>query len=229
MVFPLESNMKRTIITLLLVFCLFPLAAIQFNTDLNFEYSYDTNAFSSPLPQYAEDSWLEWRYEYPFEKRHSIGANINSSLYMNKDSRVGLSLGLSMKCPVHATSIRPIPHDGSNYAKGWDYIPDIDTANKKIALFGAIGPIFRAKLGCVDLGTSIRLSIGGYDYKDSEVILGVQAQPFVNVFVTDHVYINISFNYDAHLMKFISHDVKSFEENYQMLSVASSLGIGFYF
>lgn len=205
-------------------------ARITTYLSLGFEYSYDTNAFSDPLPTYDSGSWLNWRRENPFLKRHSLGIALSGDFFFWEDARVGLSTALSIKFPIKATTITPIPKDEeAGFAGEWSYHTSDSSKYQKIAFFGAFGPVFRAYFGPVDLGVAVRLSIGFYDAGTNEIVAGLQAEPYLDIFISKHIYLNLKFTYDAHLMRFIESETQFFDQNYQMLSIAPSIGVGIRF
>ena len=227
--------MKRKLyvsFAILLVF-IGTVAGVETYAALGFDYSFDTNVFSDPLPTYdASDGfeWLSWRRENPFLIRHSFGLNITSDIFFQESSRTGLSLALSLRFPFKATTITPIPEDeATGFAGPWEYRSRESISEQHPALFGAIGPVFRIQFGSVDIGVATRISIGSYDFDVHEIVMGIQASPFINAFISDMVYINLRLEYDAHLMRFIESSTQFFDLNYQMITLAPSLGIGIRF
>ena len=105
--------MIRKLVVLLSMFLLsLPLfSGVESYLRLAAEWSYDTNAFSSPLPTgFSLDS------DFPnggeFLKRQNIGFSISSDTYFVDESRVGLSLSFAFRAPYHSVSIIP---EGSGY------------------------------------------------------------------------------------------------------------------
>lgn len=200
---------------------------------LGFNYSFDTNVFSDPLPTYdASDgfSWLTWRSENPFLLRHNLGLGISADIFFKESSRTGLSMSISVGFPIKATSITPVPEDETTgFAGNWEYQSRNSTSEQHPSLFGSIGPVFRVQFGPVDIGVATRISIGSYDIYAHEIVLGIQASPFVNAFMSDMVYIGLCLTYDAHLMRFIESNTQFFDLDYQMITLAPSIGIGIRF
>ena len=201
---------------------------------LNFEYSYDTNVFSSPLPQFEQFdpnyTWLKWRVENPFIKRHSLGLNFTYDGYVKDSSRVGLSVALAVKFPIQETNYIPEAYNQEiGFGSGWDYTEFKNNKNFKTAIFGAVGPTFRAQFKYADVGIAIRLSLGAYTYEDNELILGIQVEPYCNLFINDMFYVSFKFTYDGHLLRFIKDENKIFDPYYQMLTAAPSIGLGIKF
>lgn len=221
--------MKKAIVTVILfvIISLPCFAQIAAYLSLGFEYSYDTNVFSDPLPTYDSGSWLNWRRENPFLKRHSLGFALSGDYFFQENARVGLSTALSVKFPIKATTVTPIPEDeDAGFAGEWNYHASDSSEYQKTAFFGALGPVFRASFGPVDLGVAVRLSIGFYDAEKKEIVVGLQAEPYLDIFMNKHIYMNLKFTYDAHLMRFIESETQFFDQNYQMLSIAPSIGVG---
>ena len=223
---------KKTTTTLfLIVFSIMPIVAVDNYLNMNLEYSYDTNVFSDPLPQFDPTyEWMTWREANPFIKKHNLGFNLSYDIYPKDESRTGFSMAISTKFPIAAKCYTPradFPELG--YHSGWDYIETDETENQSIAFFGSLGPVFRARFGFADLGVAIRLSLGVYTFEQYELILGLQAEPYVNVFIGNNMYLSIKFTYDGHLMRFISDENKIFDPYYQMLTLAPSIGIGIKF
>ena len=220
--------------------CLVPLVPLSatplflFTGDI--EYGYDTNVFSSPLPQYEEPDaegnlhWFPWRAENPFLKMHSVGISFTFDIYPDNGARTGFSSYIGLKVPFKATSITPVAKEPGNFTWKWEYVEADSTKEQTVALFAGIGPVFKTDLGLFDLGIALRLSFGAYDLTAHELIMGLQAEPFWNLKFTDSFYLNVKMTYDIHMMKFWTNSTTEiYDEHYHMLSVAPSIGIGFRF
>lgn len=191
----------------------------------SYAFSLDTNIFSNPLPQNVNNTWLEYRMNTaPFLKRFNHGFNTELNLFFSENGKTGLSTSLSSGFPFKATEIRP---DSTNANSDWSYVSTDATDIQDRSLFFGIGPIFRAKFSFLDLGLSLRVSIGTYDTFADNIVMGLQAEPYLNFHFTDYTYFNLGITYDAHLMKFLpSSTVNYYEEHYFMLTLAPYVGIG---
>ncbi len=217
--------MIRKLVVLLSMFLLsLPLfSGVESYLRLAAEWSYDTNAFSSPLPTgFSLDSYFPNGGE--FLKRQNIGFSISSDTYFVDESRVGLSLSFAFRAPYHSVSIIP---EGSGY--DWIYREEDSTDRQHSSLFAGIGPVFRYSFGSVELSLPIRLSLGSYDFFSSGFIAGVSIEPGVNVFLGDDIFLSFSLVYDAHLMKFFFSLDRIYDPGYIMLTAGVSLGAGFRF
>ena len=224
--------MKRYITLILILLTAFTISASPvIKTSINLDYSYDSNVYSEPLPQFDKGGgWLSWKSTHPFMKKHSIGASANLDLFFTETARTGLSFAIAMKVPLASTTITPVSlGTPGDFTGNWEYVFEDSLESQKTAVFAGFGPVFNAQLGIVDLGCAIRLSIGGYDYIESEVILGLQAEPYLNVYMMDDLYFNLKLTYDAHLMRFVDNDKYLYEQHYQMFTLAPSIGIGYRF
>ena len=97
-------------------------------------------------------------------------------------------------------------------------------------MFLGIGPVFRYRLGIVDIGFSLRASLGSYDYFKTGLVFGVEAEPFVNIALTDYMYLSLGMKYDAHLIKFLDFTSSSiYEDGFIMMTAGGIVGIGFRF
>lgn len=224
--------MKRKYLSL--IFTLFLLFSIEakpsYMTDINIGYSLDTNIYSDPLPQYNSScDWLEWKSEHPLEKHHSFAFNMAFNMFFKEESRVGISTSLQMNIPLHSTTITPVADTELGFIDKWHYEEHSYRDPSKISLYAGLGAIFIARLDWINIGTSIRLSLGTYDFTDKSVVLGFHTEPFIQIPITQSMLFNFKFTYDSHIIKFINDKNMIYEPNYQMLTISPSLGISFTF
>ena len=100
-------------------------------------------------------------------------------------------------------------------------------SSQRIGIFLGIGPVFRGRFGIVDIGLTLRASLGSYDYFVSGLIFGIEAEPFINVNVTEHFYISLGMKYDAHLMKFLNAESSNiYEDGFIMMTAGCFVGLG---
>ena len=185
----------------------------------SFEWSYDTNSFSSPLP--SDYSTQGYPNGGEFLKRQNLGINLGLDVYFADSSRVGLSVFTSFRFPYHAESI--IPVDGEN---GWVYESEDSTERQHTGFFFGAGPVFCYHTERMDLLLPIRLSIGSYDWFTSGIVVGVSIEPGVSVFLTEDFFLTFSMTYDAHLMKFLFSLREVYDSGYIMLTAGASIGGG---
>ena len=182
------------------------------------EWSYLTNAFSDPLPVNASDSYLE---DIEFIKRWNAAPVITFDTFFNDSDPAGLTLKAAFRFPVASTSI---VHDGTSY------VSHDSLSEQQIGVFLGIGPVFRYRFGIVDIGFSLRASLGSYDYFKTGLVFGVEAEPFVNIALTDYMYLSLGMKYDAHLIKFLDFTSSSiYEDGFIMMTAGGIVGIGFRF
>lgn len=227
--------MKKIAATAVLVFLIsmLPLSAEpEVFTALSFEYSNDTNIFSYPLPQYAMDDiyWLEFRSDHPFMMRQSLGANLSVDYYCCDDAKIGVSTSLSVKIPFHSVSTIPVAEDPLIGFKGdWNYDTYDSLDTQSTAVFWSLGPVFRARLKDSDLSLAIRISIGEYDCLSGNIIIGIQVEPAFNLMITEDLFFTARLSTDSHLARMLTSGGQLFEDNYQMLTVSPSIGMGIEF
>ena len=225
--------MKKSLITIIIIFILaIPCYAQPYmKANINLGYALDTSVFSNPLPLFEKGNtlWLSWKHDHPLLMRHSLSTNVSFNIFLNQTDRVGITTSLNLKFPMKATSYTPTPNEGQTFIGEWDYIINNCLDTQKTSVFWGIGPVFKASFNYLDIGIALRLSIGGFDYIQDEVILGLQAEPYIDIFFSDMLFINLKFTYDAHLIRFIKDETHRYEPYYQMLSVEPSLGIGIRF
>ncbi len=191
----------------------------------DFDAIYTTNVFSNPLPKSVDNAWLQNKIENPFIKRLDIGGSISTSLFFSNEGRTGLSAKIRIGKPIKAVETRP---NSTDYTSDWNYVSNKST-NQKLSIIGSFGPIFRAQLGPVDLGIAIRANIGTLNLGDKSLIVGLQAEPYINWFFTSYTYISAGLTYDAHIMRFIEDENKYYEEHFFMSSLTPFIGLGIKF
>ena len=215
--------MRKLVLSLVMLLVLSALSAATYDLRAALEWSYDTNAFSSPLPDgYSLDS------DYPnggeFIKRQNIGLNISSDIYFIDDSRIGLSTALTLRFPYNSLSIIP---EGEGY--DWEYREENSLGRQHISLSCGIGPVFRFQTGIVDIILPVRVSFGSYDWFTSGLVVGVSIEPGVNIEISDSLFLSFALTYDAHLMKFLFSMRNVYDQGYIMLTAGAYAGLGFRF
>ena len=179
------------------------------------EGSYLTNAFSDPLPVNASESYLE---DIEFIKRWNVSPSISFDTFFDDSNPAGLSFNSVFRFPV---SSETIVHDGSSY------VSHDSLSEQKIGIFLGIGPLFRGRFGIVDVGLALRVSLGSYDYFTTGIVVGIEAEPFLNVNVSEHFYLSLGLKYDAHLMKFLDADSSNiYEDGFIMMTAGCVVGLG---
>ena len=123
------------------------------------EGSYLTNVFSDPLPINASESYLE---DIEFIKRWNAGAALTFDTFFDDSYPAGLSFNAVFRFPITSETIY---HDGSSYVS-YDSL-----SSQRIGIFLGIGPVFRGRFGIVDIGLTLRASLGSYDYFVSGLII----------------------------------------------------------
>lgn len=223
---------KALLILTILLLALTALSAADSSFYLKAAYlsSYDTNVYSNPMVRYADKKWLEKRVENPYIKRMNNGIHLECDAFFKEDARTGLSISLDMGFPFMATEFIP----EGDFNGDWEYASKdvVDTQNPRVFL--GIGPTFRYQHNNFDFGANIRLSIGSYDLFDDKyddnIILGIMAEPYVNMFINDEMFVTAAVHYDAHLMSFyVNNPDKYYVENYTMLTFGGYIGLGFSF
>lgn len=235
--------MKRKILVLLFILItILPAFSVTAYIKGAYLFGVDTNIFSNPLPVNMTNdpiydangthigyqpysTWLTYRMETaPYLFKLSNGFTTSADIFFSKDGKTGLSASVHYGIPFKAEETRP---SSNNAFSNWTYESKEALGDQKNALFFGVGPIFRAKFSFLDLGLSLRMSIGTYDTFADNVIVGLQAEPFLNFHFTDYTYFTLGMTYDAHLMKFLPTDEnRYFEEHYFMLTLAPYVGIG---
>ena len=215
--------MRRLGLLVIFIFGVSALFASTCDFRGSLEWSYDTNAFSDPLPEgYSLDSGYPNGGE--FLKRQNIGLHLSSDIYFVDESRIGLSSFLSFRFPYSSLSIIP---EGEGY--DWEYREENSLSRQHVSLFCGLGPVFRFSAGPVDILLPIRLSLGSYDWFTSGIVVGVSIEPGINISVTDTVFLSFAFTYDAHLMKFFFSTREVYDQGYIMLTAGAYAGVGFRF
>ncbi len=189
-------------------------------------FSYDTNVYSEPMVRNADSSWLEWRAQNPFIKRYDNGISADIDLFFSEKGKTGLSVNFANGWAFREREYRP-ERNGSDWTD-WDYTESDAASSSRMKLFAGIGPVFRAQFGAVDLGIALRASAGSYDYFKDSVIVGLQAELYGNVFVTEDLFLTFGMLYDAHLMEFyLNSRERWYNPGYTMLTAGAYAGIGY--
>lgn len=220
-------------ILLILLIALFPLSSLLskpvFQIRTSYQYSYDTNVFSEPLPLSGDSAYLGYRIRNPFLKRHSNGFQAEFVFFPAEDSRAGLSVSLRGAFPFSAMEIRP---DSASQDAKWEYVESDASAMQNTSWFAALGLSFRAPLfeERMEAGVAIRFALGTFDTHQRDLILALQAEYYMNWFFKRFFFVTIGTNVGCNLFKFTNYENKEYyEENYFLLTVAPYLGIGFRF
>lgn len=209
---------KVAAVLILMLACAMLEAGAVMYLRFSFEGSYLTNAFSDPLPQNASASYLE---DIEFIKRWNLAPVLTFDTFFDDSNPTGLSFNAVFRFPVASETI---VHDGTSY------VSSDSLSSQKIGMFVGLGPVFRGRFGIVDIGMSLRASIGSYDYFSTGLILGIEAEPFINIAVTEHLYVSFGMKYDAHLMKFLDSTSSSiYEDGFIMMTVGGFAGVGIRF
>ena len=117
----------------------------------------------------------------------------------------------------------PLPVNASD-----SYLEDIEA--EKIAELFIASFYGNTKKRLVDIGFSLRASLGSYDYFKTGLVFGIEAEPFVNIALTDYMYLSLGMKYDAHLIKFLDFTSSSiYEDGFIMMTAGGIVGIGFRF
>lgn len=216
--------MRKTVsVVLFLLLAAVLNAATAFDLRLAGEWSYDTNAFSSPLP-----TGYDLNDGFPnggeFLKRMNLGLHLSADVYFSEDSRWGLSSFISFRFPYQARSTIP---DG--VGTDWEYRTEDSLSRQDTSFFCGLGPVFRYRRGGVEILLPIRFSLGSYDWFSTGIVAGVSIEPGVNVFLTDDFFLSFAASYDAHLMKFLFSLRKVYDPGYIMLTAGLYAGAGFRF
>ena len=224
----LEFEMKRLAV---LLFCLLLLSASVFASPSlylrgAYLFSYDTNVYSDPMVRNAGDAWLNWRAENPYIKRFNNGRHEDFDVFFSNKGRTGLSISYSDGFAFKETIYKP-EMNGSSWAD-WDYKEYNTLSTSNIRLFLGIGPIFRAVLGPFDLGIAFRGSVGSFDIFKNSVIVGLQAELYSNLFITENFFMTFGMLYDAHLMEYyLNNSEKWYNADYTMLTAGAYIGLGY--
>lgn len=190
----------------------------------SYDISYDSNVYSEPLPRYADATWLNNKVNEPYFKRYNHGISLTEDQFFSPTGRTGLSLNVKMGKAFKCDEFIP---EGDFSSATWEYVKHDGLSDEKMKIFMSIGPIFRAQFGPVDLGIALRGSVGSFDLFKDGVIVGVQAEPYINVFLTNTLFLNAGVYYDAHLMYFYTNDENNwFKDGYTSISMGAFIGLG---
>lgn len=220
--------MKRVVLvlSLILLFSSSLFASMTFYVKEAPFYVYDTNVFSDPFVQYADESFLQWAQNHPYLKRHSAGTYTEFDFLFKENARVGLSTAINFGWPIIAETYVP---DG-DLSGDWEYKKEDAFSIQDVSMFVSIGPLFRVAFGIMEAGVAVRLSFGSYESFINDLVLGVQIDPYLNIFVQNGFFLTVGVHYDAHLFLFFLHDpVSIYQDNYVMMGIGGYVGVGFAF
>ena len=185
---------------------------------------YSSNVYSEPLPRYADSTWLTNKVNDPYFKRNDIGGIGIQDIYFSQDGRTGLSFSIEITKPTGSYNFIPT---GEFSSATWTYEEKDVLSSTSRKLFFGVGPVFRAKLGPVDLGAAVRASFGSLDRFRDAIVAGVQVEPYVNWFFTDSFFLTAGAFYDAHLMYlYTNNNQKWFKEDYTSMTFGAYIGLG---
>lgn len=229
--------MKRRLflIVMLVVFFIASLSAgAEFYLRPNFLVSYDTNVFSDPLPKYEENTYEERQFT-GFLKRTGLGLFLDMDVFFSESGRTGLSVSFLYGHPISTEAWvvegeKKLP-TGNNAEEKINAIPIKDGTwvldSTEPSLYFAIGPMFRGKLGGVDIGIAVRASAGSVNLFKDSVNLGLQIEPYIMVPLgSDHWKLSAGLLYDAHFFDFLLNSKdKIYRDDYFLLTLGGYVGI----
>ena len=185
---------------------------------------YSSNVYSEPLPKYASESWLNNKIIDPYFKRCDMGGIGIQDIYFSQDGRTGLSFSIELTKPTGSDHFIPA---GDFSSSTWTYEKKDVLSETHRKMFVGAGPVFRAKLGPVDLGAAVRASFGSFDKFSDAIIVGVQVEPYINLFFSDSFFLTGGAFYDAHLMYLYTNNRdKWFKEGYTSMTFGAYIGLG---
>ena len=132
---------------------------------------YSSNVYSEPLPRYADSTWLTNKVSDPYFKRYDVGGIGIQDIYFSQDGRTGLSFSIEITKPTGSYHFIPT---GDFSSATWTYEQKDVLSSTSRKLFLGVGPVFRVKLGPVDLGAAVRASFGSLDRFRDAIVAGVQ-------------------------------------------------------
>ena len=217
--------MKRVLIMLLLLItAMTTIAASSMYLKASYDFSYDSNVFSNPLPKFADSVWLNNKVEDPFYKRTNNGLSLTLDVFKTPTSRTGFSVNTKLGFANKSINYVPV---GDFNSDSWSYERRDVLEETRCKVFMSIGPIFRARVGKFDLGAAVRGSIGSDDRFTETIVVGVQVEPYLNYFISNSLFINAGVYYDSHIMCFYINDrQKWFKEDYSAISIGAFIGVG---
>ena len=185
---------------------------------------YSSNVYSEPLPRYADSTWLTNKVNDPYFKRNDIGGIGIQDIYFSQDARTGLSCSIEITKPTWSCHFIPT---GDFSSATWTYEQKDVLSSTSRKLFFGVGPVFRVKVGPVDLGAAVRASFGSLDRFRDAIVAGVQVEPYVNWFFSDSFFLTAGAFYDAHLMYlYMNNNLKWFKEGYTSMTFGAYIGLG---
>lgn len=224
--------MRKSLLTLLI--SLIAITAVSASPEFyirpNFLVTYDTNVFSSPLPQTSLDedhfSQSSWLNSPEYIKRWELGLFLDTDIFFASDGITGLSVSFMMNAPIASTSYERHKNDVTDLI---DYKKRNSLDEQDPAFSFGIGPIFRGQLGKTDLGIAIRLSAGSYNLFRNSFNLGLQVEPYLLVPISEqHWFFSCGFVFDAHFYNFLIGDPeKIYTDYFFRLTVGGYAGFAF--
>ena len=183
---------------------------------------YMTNVYSDPLPQNGDE---EYRENAEFIKRVNLNVSVTGDLFFHDWDPAGLSMKLGLNFPVYSRT-QTVDDPSSD---DWAYVESDSLDDQDVNLTLGVGPVFRYMAGHVDIALALRLGVGTFDLFDT-ITLGLQADVFVNVFLSENWFISAGLLYDAALIRFTySSDTSYYEEDFSRLTVGGFVGGGYRF
>lgn len=220
---------KITAFLIILILSICQLAAAPlFQLKVSYQYSYDTNAFSDPLPMNGDSSWLANKIANPYLKRHNNGLLLEFTYYPAEGSRTGLSATFRTASAFKATQIAP---DSADSSTAWEYIETDVTADQNNSYFFGLGAIFKASFfdSRLDFGAALRFALGTYDSSQKDVILAIQTDAYLDYHVHRNFFFTLGIDLQSNMFKFTNYNEQYYEENYFMISLAPYVGAGIRF
>lgn len=220
--------MKRKIIfilTLLLISTSLIFASnISSYIGANIGGNFLTNAYSNPLPQNGDESWLKWRSEFPYLTRWDVTGTFQYNIFFSDESRTGISFDYTIGYPIFAKTTKPT---GDFTLNSWEYTEYDSLENQKLLHNISLGPNFKVRLGNFDVGMAFRFGCATLDNFKS-AIFNVIAEPYFNYIFDCGIYLTSGLTYTAYLMKYINDPVKRYEDYFTMMSIRPFIGMGIY-
>ena len=202
---------KAAVIVILLVLASVPAFSSPYAVlSASYGVSYDTNAFSYPLP-----SWEEGEMNFSYERRVSHHAALSGDVFFG-DGPAGISASFVMGFPLMAERAE---YDGQDYLwKKDEVLPFLSIS---------AGPVFRYRTSAADLCLALRLGVGTYDFFETGFTLDLVADASVRFPAGDRIVISLGGIYEAHLMKFSPESVTQiYEPGYIMLGLGGYVSVG---
>lgn len=201
--------MKKILLLIMLSLLSIPAFASPYAyINASYGITYNTNVFSSPLPDWDEDDM-----NFAYQRNFSNSLSISSEIFFS-DGPTGLSVSLLLGLPF--------------YSKEYDYPEGIWNDTDKFPYFSiAIGPVFRYDTGILDLYLSIRAGIGADDFYKTGMTFDLIVDGGIRFFTSNRLSVSVGALYDARLMKFyIGNTDYVYEPGYIMLGLGGYVSLG---